>query len=450
MKEKARILVIDDQAGMRRSLAILLRKEEYYVVEAENGQHAITFLRDDRFDIVITDLKMSPGTGLDVLFFVRERLPLTEVIVMTGYGTVESAVIAMRMGAFDYISKPFKNEEILHRVLKTLNHIASRRTIERLEQVNLGGSPLIGSSGVMETLRDLITRLARVDLPVLITGETGTGKNLVARTIHHSSPRASAPFVSVNCAGVPENLLESELFGHVKGAFTGAFLERKGLFQEAEGGTLLLDEVGSMPVTMQAKLLDCLQEQTVRPVGSNRQVRFNVRIITATNADLVSAISQGNFREDLYYRIRVSHVHIPPLREHREDVPHLVRHALEKLRQEYRRPGLDMAPEASALLQDYDFPGNVRELLNAVSSASAMALGDRIERDDIAMTLTSRIFDVNRRPADDASPSTLEQWEGELIRQSIEKHSRNLSAVCSELGIARTTLWRKMNKYGLN
>jgi len=449
MSAKARILVIDDQAGMRRSLAILLRKEGYEVVEAENGQHAITFLAGEQFEIVITDLKMSPGTGLDVLFFVRERIPLTEVIVMTGYGTVESAVIAMRMGAFDYISKPFKNEEILHRVQKTLNRIESRKTIERIEKVNLAGSPLIGESVAMETLRDLIVRLARVDLPVMITGETGTGKNLVARTIHNSSLRAKGPLVSVNCAGVPENLLESELFGHVKGAFTGAFLERKGLFQEAEGGTLLLDEIGSMPVTMQAKLLDCLQEQTVRPVGSNKSVPFNVRIITATNTDLARGIAQGTFREDLFYRIRVSHIHIPPLRAHREDVPVLVRHAMEKIRKELNKPGLQMSPEATALLQDHDFPGNVRELLNAVSSAAAMASGDRVELDDISMALTSRMFDVSTRDAEQPAPSTLEEWEGELIRQSIEKHSGNLGAVCGELGIARTTLWRRMNKYGL-
>jgi len=449
MTGKAKILVIDDQDGMRRSLAILLHKEGYHVVEAENGQDAIRYLNENAFDIVITDLKMSPGTGLDVLFFVRERLPMTEVIVMTGYGTVESAVIAMRMGSFDYISKPFKNEEILHRVQKTLNHIELRRTIDRIDKVDLGGSPLIGSSRAMETLRDVMARLARVDLPVLITGETGTGKNLVARTIHKSGSRSGGPFVSINCAGVPENLLESELFGHVKGAFTGALLERKGLFLEASGGTLLLDEIGSMPVSMQAKLLDCLQDQSVRPVGSNKAIPFNVRIMTATNTDLVQAISQGAFREDLFYRIRVSHIEIPPLRKHREDIPLLVQYALEKVRQEYKRPGLELAPEAMALLLDYDFPGNVRELLNSVSSAAAMASGDRVEPDDISMTLTSRMFDLGRTATDSATPSTLEDWEGELIRKSIEKHSRNLGAVCSELGIARTTLWRKMNKYGL-
>jgi len=346
MTGKPRILVIDDQAGMRRSLAILLRKENYEVAEAKNGQHATSFLAETTFDLVITDLKMSPGTGLDVLFFVRERLPMTQVIVMTGYGTVESAVIAMRMGAFDYLSKPFKNEEILHRVSKAITRLETQKVIDGLGKDNVSSasdSPLIGVSPAVLGLRDLIAKLARVDLPVLITGETGTGKNLVAHTIHSNGPRSNRPFVSVNCAGVPDNLLQSELFGHVKGAFTGAFIERRGLFLEADGGTLLLDEIGSMPVAMQAKLLDFLQDQSVRPVGSNRQFKIDARVIAATNTDLAQAISDGSFREDLYYRIRVAHIHIPPLRERPEDIPYLIQHALQKLRREFKRPNLDIS-----------------------------------------------------------------------------------------------------------
>lgn len=449
----AKILVIDDQAGMRRSLAILLKKEGYDVVEAENGNGAITFLSDGYFDLIITDLKMSPGTGLDVLFYVKEKHPHTDVIVMTGYGTIDSAVIAMKIGAFDYISKPFKNEEILHRVRKSIGHIETEKELAYLRK-DSGPSktsfPILGQSQVTKHIVSLIERIARVDLPVLITGETGTGKNLVAKSIHNLSSVANNPFISINCAAVPEYLLESELFGHVKGAFTGAHLDRKGMFEAAEGGSLLLDEIGSMSVATQTKLLDVLHDRKIRRVGSNIRQAVNARIMAATNTDLELAVKKGSFREDLYYRIKVSHIHIPPLRERRNDIPLLAQHFLNNAADNFKRPGLQLSADAMDFLYKYDFPGNVRELNNMISNSAAISSNSIITRDDLSLSFTNTIFDLTDTLSENLKRNTLEEHEKDVILRSIEKNYHNLTKVSIELGIGRTTLWRKMKKYGIN
>jgi two-component system response regulator AtoC len=453
MIRMAKILVIDDQAGMRRSLAILLKKEGFDVVEAENGKRAIDFLNEIYFDLVVTDLKMSPGTGLDVLFYVKEKHPDTDVIVMTGYGTIDSAVIAMKIGAFDYISKPFKNEEIMHRVRKAIGHVETEREFMYLQ--NDSGArrtnfPLLGQSVIMQDLISLIERIAKVDIPVLITGETGTGKNLVAKSIHNLSSVAGNPFVSINCAAVPEYLLESELFGHIKGAFTGAHLDRKGLFEAAAGGSLLLDEIGSMSGSTQAKLLDVLHDRKIRPVGSNESQEINARIMAATNADLEAAVKKGSFREDLYYRIKVAHIRIPPLREHREDIPLLARHFLESAADKFNRSSLQLSNDANEFLYNYDFPGNVRELNNIISNTAAISSEPVITRDDLSLSLTNKIFDLSNVPSENSKNNTLEEHEKDVIIRSIEKNAHNLSKVSIDLGIGRTTLWRKMKKYGIN
>jgi DNA-binding NtrC family response regulator len=450
-----KLLIIDDQAGMRRSLAILLRKEGYQVEEAENGEHAVTFLESQNFDLVITDLKMSPGTGLDILFYMTEKQSPTNVIIMTGYGTVDSAVLAMKMGAFDYISKPFKNEEILHRVNKAITSGQTNKEITLLKKKHRFEDtfmPIIGKSRMVKELIALVKKIASRDLPVLITGETGTGKSLVAKTLHSLSQRASKPYISLNCAAVPEHLLESELFGHKKGAFTGAILDRTGLFQAAEGGSLLLDEIGSMQHSLQVKLLDVLQEMMVRPVGSNQSQKINVRMLAATNIDLEQAIRMGKFREDLYYRVKVAHIHISPLREHMEDVPVLAQHFLDQFKKEFNQPDLHFADDAFVLMQKHDYPGNIRELNNLVSSAAAIAPGPAIFAEDVSLGLSNRMFDVSntihRRRKED-SAVTLEEKEKELIQRCIRKHTNNLANVCEELGISRTTLWRRMKEYGI-
>jgi DNA-binding NtrC family response regulator len=453
MTEPIKILVLDDQIGMRKSLGILLRKEGFHTEEAENGKQAIAYFEKGSYDLVITDLKMSPGTGLDVLYYVKERHPDTDVIIMTGYGTVDSAVLAMKLGAFDYISKPFKNEEILHRVRKSMNHLETAKELHSLQKAASENSkvPLLGNSAAIKEIVAVMHKIADLDISVLITGETGTGKGLIAKTIHSLSSRADKPFISVNCASVPENLLESELFGHEKGAFTGALLERKGLFEAAEGGSILLDEIGSMPFPMQAKLLDVLQDRAVRRIGSNKSKEINVRVIAATNTDLVKAIDSGLFRNDLYYRIKVAHIHVPPLREHAEDIPLLGSHFLESVGKELNKPGLEFSPEALDFLMHYKFPGNVRELANAISGVAAVSESNVITAQDLALTLTNDLLDPPAPilPEKDMHPNSLEEWEKELIVESLKKNAGSLTKVCSELKIGRTTLWRKMKKYNI-
>ncbi|MHB8881282.1 MAG: sigma-54-dependent transcriptional regulator [Thermodesulfovibrionales bacterium] len=448
------ILVIDDQIGMRKSLGILLRKEGFHTEEAENGKQAISYFEKGHYDLVITDMKMSPGTGLDVLYYVKERHPKTDVIIMTGYGTVDSAVLAMKLGAFDYIMKPFKNEEILHRVRKSMNHLETEEELSSLHKSAASENnkiPILGTSTAIKEIVSIMHKISDLDISILITGETGTGKSLIAKTIHSLSSRTDNPFISINCASVPENLLESELFGHEKGAFTGALLERKGLFEAAEGGTILLDEIGSMPFPMQAKLLDVLQDRAVRRIGSNKSKAINVRVIAATNTDLANAIENGSFRRDLYYRIKVAHIHVPPLRDHAEDIPFLAEYFLESAKKHLNNPGLEFSPEALDFLQHYKFPGNVRELTNAISGVAAVAAGNIISARDLALVLTSSLFEVSApSPSEkETHPNSLEEWEKELIVESIKKNSNNLTKVCNELRIGRTTLWRKMKKYNI-
>ncbi|MCL4456065.1 MAG: sigma-54 dependent transcriptional regulator [Nitrospirae bacterium] len=447
-----KILVIDDQIGMRKSLSILLKKEGFHADTAENGEQAIDYLKKSSYDLVITDMKMSPGTGLDILYYVRERHPQTDVIIMTGYGTVDSAVLAMKMGAFDYIPKPFNNEEILHRVRKSMNHLEIVKDMPSFQKrtgAENNKIPILGISAAIKEIVAVVQKISKTDISVLITGETGTGKSLIAKTIHSLSRRANKPFISINCASVPENLLESELFGHERGAFTGALLERKGLFEAAEGGSILLDEIGSMPLSMQAKLLDVLQEQEIRRIGSNKSKAIDVRVIAATNSDLNRAIDTGAFRSDLYYRIKVGHIHMPPLREHTEDIPFLAKHFLESAMGKLDKTDMRFSPEALDFLQNYKFPGNVRELANAISGAVTVSEGNIISDQDLALTLTSSLFEMQKYPEDDTQPGSLEEWEKEIIIESIKKNAGNLTKVCSELKIGRTTLWRKMKKYNL-
>jgi two-component system, NtrC family, response regulator AtoC len=449
-----KILVLDDHIGMRKSLSILLRKEGFHTEEAENGKQAMTYLEKNSYDLVITDLKMSPGTGLDVLYYVKERHPRTQVVIMTGYGTIDSAVLAMKIGAFDYILKPFKNEEILHRVRKAMNHLETTKDISCLQKRASSENRVLvlGNSVAMKEILAMVNKVAKTEISVLITGETGTGKSLIARAIHSLSSRAKQPFIVINCASVPENLLESELFGHEKGAFTGAFIERKGLFEAAEGGSILLDEIGSMPFSMQAKLLDILQDRAVRRIGSNRSRTINVRILAATNTDLAKAIDSGSFRSDLYYRIKVAHIHVPPLRDHAEDISLLANHFLECIAEELNKPDLEFSPEALEFLRRCKFPGNVRELGNAISGCAALSSGNIISVQDLSLALTNRSSEIPlAAPSihDDGSNS-LEEWEKERIIQSIRKNAANLTKVCAELKIGRTTLWRKMNKYGIH
>ena len=381
----AKILIVDDQRNMRTTLAMMLRGASYEVDEAADGEQGADRGATGAYDVVLTDLRVGTKDGIDVLRATKYSHPLTEVILMTAYGTIESAVEAMRFGAFDYIQKPFTEQELLVKVAKALDNrrLAGEVTFlatefkDRYRFENIIGR----SQGVREVLGRIV-RIAPTDAIVLITGESGTGKELVAKAIHANSKRGERPYVPVNCAAITETLLESELFGHAKGSFTGAVSARKGLLEEADGGTFFFDEIAETPITFQAKLLRAIQENEIRRVGENKPIQVNVRIIAATNQDLLLAVAEKRFRQDLYYRLNVARFQLPPLRERREDIPELVTHFLEKYSRKIGvRPRLhDNIAEA---LSHYDFPGNIRELEHMIEQAVALVQNGVITADDL-------------------------------------------------------------------
>lgn len=443
-----RILVVDDEPGMRRSLAISLKREGYEVEEAPGGTEALLRLEREIYDLVMTDLKMGPVGGLDVLAAVKKSAPQTEVIVMTAYGSIEAAVDAMRLGAFDFVTKPFQAEEILTRVRNALEKARLTTEVRLLRgdpKSRVGFEQLLGQSPAMQAVMEKVARVAVTESTILITGESGTGKELVARAIHARSLRASKPFVSVNCAAFPEQLLESELFGHIKGAFTGAVASRKGLLEEAHGGTFFFDEVGDTPSGIQAKLLRVLEDRVIRRLGDNRPIRVDVRILAATNRDLPATIRDKAFREDLYYRLNVVALHLPPLRVRREDIPLLAHHFLAVAGRRMGKAVKGLSEEALALLRAYEYPGNIRELENAVEQAVAFTTSSLIRSEDLPEALRGG----SRAAADEraAIPGTLEEMERDLILRRIRDLNGNLSLAARALGIGRTTLWRKMKAY---
>jgi two-component system response regulator HydG len=446
-----RVLIVDDQRNMRTTTALVLRQQGYHVDEAESGEAALSRLLVEPFDVVLTDLKMAPLDGLAVLRGALEISPSTQVIVMTGYGTVESAVAAMQYGAYDYVSKPFKESELLVRVQRALE---KRRLLvdvglfsdEFRQRYKLDN--LVGRSAPM---RELLTRLVRVaptDVTVLITGESGTGKELIARAIHANSRRASRPFVPVNCAAIAETLLESELFGHVKGAFTGAVKLRQGLLEEASGGTFFFDEIGETTPAFQAKLLRVIQEHEIRRVGDNASIPVDVRVIAATNQDLKQAIAEKRFREDLFYRLNVVPLQAPPLRERKEDIPLLAQHFLTRFnaRNAARRT---LTRGALQKMTSYDFPGNVRELENVVEQAAALAHADEIDADDVFIE-PSDVLSTETPPNGVRTLSQeVDAAERRAIEAAMERNEGQLEKVARELDVSTTTLWRKMKRLGL-
>src|SRR5690606_23305099 len=381
---RGRILVVDDQKNMRTTTGLLLRQAGHEVQEAASGEEALRLLECSNFDLLLTDLRMEPMSGTELLARALQIQPGLQVIVMTAFGSIDSAVEAMRLGATDYLSKPFQKVELEVRVAKALENRALRRQLDALagafrEKFGLGN--IVGSSAPMREVIGRILRVAPTDATVLITGESGTGKELVARAIHAASRRAHMPFVPVNCAAIAPSLLESELFGHAKGAFTGAVRARQGLYEEADGGTLFLDEIGETDTSFQAKLLRALQEQEIRRVGESRPIHVNVRVVAATNQDLPQAIAERRFREDLYYRLNVMSIRLPPLRERMADVPLLAQHFLDEFNREHRMEKF-FADSAIEKLLSYDYPGTVRELRILVQQAALLSQSDRIEGDD--------------------------------------------------------------------
>jgi two-component system response regulator PilR (NtrC family) len=378
----ARILVVDDERSMRDLLAITLRQAGYEVVQADGGEHAVEVLRTGDFDLVITDLRMRKVDGLAVLRAAREHSPGTVMLVMTAYASTETAVEAMKLGAYDYLTKPFKLDEIRLTVEKALERKRlqdENRALRRELARERGLAKFVGRSPAMLDVLAMIRKAADSTSTVMITGESGTGKELVAHAIHQEGPRRDGPFVSVNCGAIPEGLMESELFGHVKGAFTGAVASTPGLFAAADGGTLFLDEITEIPASVQVKLLRAVQEREIRRVGDTRDVRVDVRLIAASNRDLSRAVAEGQLREDLFYRLNVIPIHLPPLRQRREDIPLLVAHFIEKVSRALGRPPKPVTPEAMALLERYHWPGNIRELENVVERAIVLGSGEALD-----------------------------------------------------------------------
>jgi two-component system response regulator HydG len=386
-----RVLVVDDDGEMADTVAEYLDGKGYRTEIAVGGRAALSALKKKQFDAVITDLRMDGVDGLDVLQAARAGDPARPVIIMTAYGTIDGAIDAVRRGAAQYLTKPFKMEEAALTLERALGESGLRREnaeLRRAVEERLGFRSLVGKSAVMQQLYDLIERVSAISSPVLLTGESGTGKELAARALHHGGPRAKAPFVAVNCAAIAETLLESELFGHGKGAFTGAAEARKGLFVEADGGTLFLDEIGEMALSLQAKLLRVLETSSVRPIGGTAERKVDVRVVAATNRDLARAVAEKRFREDLYYRLHVIPIHLPPLRARREDIPLLVeRFAARFYEQHPDAPRREVSQEVLRRLMDLPWPGNVRELKNAVERMLVLGRGKRVDLRDLAAAL---------------------------------------------------------------
>jgi two-component system response regulator HydG len=443
----ADILIVDDEPAARMTLSILLRKRGHCVVQAEGAKAAAKTLAEMAFDLVVTDLRMPDGDGLEVLRAARGHCPEASVILLTAYAGWESAKEAMRLGAFDYFEKGKEPDEFLHRVDKALEEKGLRRENENLrrqvrERYSLPG--IIGHSKEMQQALDLVMRVAPTDATILIQGESGTGKEVIAKAIHHTSPRTQLPFVAVNCGALPEPLLESEIFGHVKGAFTGATAHKKGLFEEAHGGTFFLDEIGDMPLSLQVKFLRVLQEGEIRRVGSNQATSVDVRVLAATNRDLGQLMQQGQFREDLYYRLNVIPLALPPLRERREDIPALAEHFLRRFGDKQHRP-LSLTANAVERLLRYPWPGNVRELENAMERTAILARNDLIGPDELPPHIASGT-PLGPAPVLPRE-QTLAEVEKSHILQTLERCGWNHSQAAEALGIGRTSLWRKLKEY---
>lgn len=447
-----RMLIVEDKASMARVLERLFAsKQGFEVTTAADGAEAIARIRESDFHLVITDLKMPNGDGMQVLQAAKEKTPGTIVLMMTAFGTIENAVEAMRHGAFDYLLKPFSLAEIELKVEKALEQQRLQAENAYLkETIQTGFGRLIGASSSMREIYGFIQKVAPSVAPVLILGESGTGKELVARAIHDTSPRAGRPFIAVNCAALSEGLIESELFGHERGAFTGAVAQKKGRFELADGGTLFLDEIGELPPGLQSKLLRVLQEGEYERVGGHQTLRVDARVIAATHRDLPRAIESGHFREDLYYRVNVLSVTVPPLRERLDDLPSLVDHFLSRAAGAMHK-SVAIGPDTLALLQRYRWPGNIRELENVIERAVVLTDGPAIRAVDLPKEITGLSGEAAQAFGDPNLPldEKMARLEREAIRQTLDAVGWNQTQAAKRLGIKRSSLQYKMKRHGL-
>jgi two-component system response regulator HydG len=451
MKHVPSILIVEDDAAMGESVVDLLRRRGLLASTCADVGEALSRIEHEPFDVVVSDLNMPSGSGLSLSQQLSTREPNLPVVLMTAFGSVERAIEAMRSGAFDFLLKPFEPDELFVRVQRAIEHRRLSMELQRLRASAVARpDELLGDSAVMQHVLDLVARVAKTAASVLITGETGTGKELLARAIHDTSEHAQAAFVAVNCAAVPEALLESELFGHVRGAFTDAHADRKGLFARAHGGTLFLDEIGDMPLPLQVKLLRVLQQRRVRPVGSDRELEVDVRVISATHRDLESLVAERSFREDLYYRLNVVQIELPPLRARGTDVLSLAQLFVAQCAARSSRPVTGFDAACAQRLMDYPFPGNVRELRNAIERATAMCQGSEIRVTDLPAKIqeytTSRAVFVGIEPSQLAPMSEIER--GYVLRV-LDAVGGNKSKAAQILGFDRKTLYAKLRAYGV-
>ncbi|MFP4104612.1 MAG: sigma-54-dependent transcriptional regulator [Phycisphaerae bacterium] len=449
----ADILIVEDEAAHAEAIEEGLKRQGHRCTVVNDGETAVARLGTQPFDIVLTDLMLGgPIDGLGVLQAAMEKQPGAKVILITAHSSVDTCRSALQQGAFDYIEKPLNLDEIRAVVGRAAEHTAQRRTIKELRERlddRYGFEQIVGNSPEILKILDTCRRVARTNLPVLILGESGTGKELIANAIHQNSQRADKRFVAINCAGLSETLLEDELFGHVKGAYTGAAGEREGRFEHADGGTMFLDEVGDMPLPMQAKLLRVLENGEVVRVGANEPRQVDVRIISATNADLADRVEKKEFREDLYFRIKGVTIEIPPLRNRREDIPPLVEHMIAQANEKHGTKIKGMTTEARRVLMAYPWPGNVRQLKNAVENMVVLAGGDRLTVDDIPPEIQIRPTGPGDQGLQQLTGISIEEAEKELIRNTLKMVDGNRERAANILGIGERTLYRKIKEYDL-
>lgn len=452
--EKARILMAEDEKAQRDLLEGFLKKEGFLVKAVSNGKQALEQIHTDLFDLVLLDYKMPELDGLQTLREIRKQCPDLPVVMMTAYGTVETAVASMKEGALDYLTKPIDLDELLLMIQKVLERstlLKENKELKARLQERFTFQNIIYSSPRMVEVMGLVARVAPSQATVLIRGESGTGKELIANAIHFASTRSDKPFIKVSCAAIPETLLESELFGHEKGAFTGAIQKRIGRFEEANGGTIFLDEIGELTASTQVKLLRILQEKEFQRLGSNLSLKTDVRIIAATHRNLEEAMKQGLFREDLYYRLNVISILLPPLRERKEDIPILIDHFLKKYSEVNQKKIDDLSKEARALLMRYSYPGNIRELENLIERAVVLCRGNMITTQDLPFHLREETSEKQwESPGKGKTlPESLEEIERDLIIRALHQHQGIQTRAAESLGISERVLRYKMKKYGI-
>ena len=442
---KARALIVDDEPDIRELLEITLSRMGIETDSAENIEQAKSVMKEQSFDVCLTDMRLPDGNGIELVRYIQQTYAQLPVAMITAHGNMESAIEALKAGAFDFVSKPV-DLQILRKLINTALQLSEKLTGETKEPEQI----LLGNSSAMETTRKTIVKLARSQAPVYIHGESGTGKELVARLIHEQGPRRNKAFVPVNCGAIPAELMESEFFGHKKGSFTGANTDKEGLFQAADGGTLFLDEVADLPLNMQVKLLRAIQEKSVRPIGEQKEIPIDVRVLSATHKDLAALVNKGEFRQDLFYRINVISVDVPSLRERSEDIPILVNFFLGKIAQNWEAEPPSISDKALASLQEYDFPGNVRELENILERAMTLCENDTIEQDDLQLPENNQGTSKSDQSGfHHGLEPYLDTKEKEVILKALEQTKYNKTAAAKLLGITFRALRYRLKKLGI-